>query len=43
MIGTVLLMISVPIHWLYLRNYVVSSASALIAIYGILRYINKLA
>ena len=43
MIGIVLLMISVPFHWLYLGNYVVSLASTLIAIYGILRYINKLA
>ena len=43
MIGIVLLMISVPFQWLYLGNYVVSSASTFIAIYGILRYINKLA
>ena len=43
MIGIVLLIISVPFQWLYLGNYVVSSASTLIAIYGILRYINKLA
>ena len=43
MIGIVLLIISVPFQWLYLGNYVVSSASTFIAIYGILRYINKLA
>lgn len=42
-IGIVLLVISVPFQWLYLGNYVVSAASTLIAIYGILRYINKLA
>ena len=43
MIGIVLLVISVPFQWLYLGNYVVSAASTLIAIYGILRYFNKLA
>ena len=42
-IGIVLLTISVPFQWLYLGNYVVSSASTLIAIYGILRYNNKFA
>lgn len=43
MIGIILLTISVPFQWLYLGNYVVSAASTLIAIYGILRYNNKLA
>ena len=43
MIGIVLLTISVPFQWFYLDNYVVSAASTLIAIYGILRYYNKLA
>ncbi|WP_235394742.1 hypothetical protein, partial [Leyella stercorea] len=42
-IGIVLLTISVPFQWLYLGNYVVSAASTLIAIYGILRYNNKFA
>lgn len=42
-IGIVLLVISVPFQWLYLGNYVVSAVSTLIAIYGILRYYNKLA
>ena len=43
MIGIALLTISVPFQWLYLDNYVVSTASTLIVIYGILRYNNKLA